>query len=110
MNSKANEAREALSEAHAACFNHPDRPAIGMSHGPFSGVNRALGIIKLLENENEAYCARIAQLETTLYDAYQMAGRLAVECDIPDGAIVPLLDLLIAPLVKDEARDEGAIQ
>jgi hypothetical protein len=32
---------EALKDAHAACFNHPDRGPIGMSHGPFSGVNVA---------------------------------------------------------------------
>lgn len=43
---------EALKEAHAACFNHPERGPVGMSHGPLSGVNVALGIIAELENEN----------------------------------------------------------
>ncbi len=42
----------ALSAAHQACFDHPDRDVLGMSHGPFSGVNEALGIISLLEEEN----------------------------------------------------------
>ncbi len=45
-------ALEALSAAHKACFDHPDRDVLGMSHGPFSGVNEALGIISLLEEEN----------------------------------------------------------
>jgi len=46
-------ALDALNEAHKACFNHPDRPLLGMSHGPFSGVNVALGIIARLEDEND---------------------------------------------------------
>ena len=45
---------EALKEAHAACFNHHERGQVGMSHGPFSGVNIALGIIAELEDENAA--------------------------------------------------------
>lgn len=45
---------EALKEAYDACFNYADRGAIGMSHGPFSGVNVALGIIAELEDENAA--------------------------------------------------------
>jgi hypothetical protein len=45
-------ASAALDAAHKACLDHPDRPITGMSHGPFSGVNFALGIIKLLEDEN----------------------------------------------------------
>ena len=47
------EAFEALKEAHAACFKRPQRDVLGMSHGPFSGVNKALGIISQLEHENE---------------------------------------------------------
>jgi hypothetical protein len=46
-------ALEALKSAHEACFSHPDRDALGMSHGPFSGVNEALGIVSLLEDENK---------------------------------------------------------
>lgn len=42
-------ARASLDEAHKACFNHPDRDVLGMSYGPFSGVNQALGIIAELE-------------------------------------------------------------
>ena len=58
-----NEAWEALSEAHAACFKHPERGPIGMSHGPFSGVNKALGIISLLEDENAVLRRRLSNLE-----------------------------------------------
>jgi len=46
-------ASDALDDAYKACFNHPDRPLLGMSHGPFSGVNVALGIIAHLEDEND---------------------------------------------------------
>lgn len=42
-------ALKALSEAHAACFKHEDRDVLGMSHGPFSGVNKALEIVLSLE-------------------------------------------------------------
>lgn len=47
-----NAAVKALQEAHDACFKrHED--VLGMSHGPFSGVNVALGIIDQLERENQ---------------------------------------------------------
>lgn len=46
------EAYQALKAAHEACFNHTDRPALGMSSGPFSGVNVVLGIVRRLEAEN----------------------------------------------------------
>ena len=55
------QALDALEEAHKACFDHPDRGVRGMSHGPFSGVNKALGIVRLLEDENRALKARIKQ-------------------------------------------------
>lgn len=42
-------AAKALETAHNACFKHPDRDVLGMSHGPFSGVNEALRIILKLE-------------------------------------------------------------
>ena len=42
-------ASKALDAAHKACFNHPERDVLGMSHGPFSGVNEALEIIAELE-------------------------------------------------------------
>ena len=45
-------AKEALDEAYLACYNHKERDVLGMSHGPFSGVNVALSIIKQLEDEN----------------------------------------------------------
>ena len=50
---KYEEASEALQEAHNACFKHTERDVLGMSHGPFSGVNKALGIISQLESENK---------------------------------------------------------
>lgn len=49
---KYNAAYDALKSAHEACFNHPERPLLGMSHGPFSGVNVALEIVAELEDEN----------------------------------------------------------
>jgi hypothetical protein len=45
-------ALKALQAASDACFKQPERDVLGMSHGPFSGVNEALGIIVLLEAEN----------------------------------------------------------
>ena len=53
MGERYDQAVRALKSAHDACFKHPDRPVLGMSHGAFSGVNEALGIVKLLEEENE---------------------------------------------------------
>jgi hypothetical protein len=49
----------ALQAAHDVCFKHPDRDVLGMSNGPFSGVNEVLGIISLLEDENIALRARL---------------------------------------------------
>lgn len=40
---------KALDEAHKACFKNNDS-VLGMSHGPFSGVNFVLGKIFLMEN------------------------------------------------------------
>jgi hypothetical protein len=37
---------------HDSCLKHPERDVLGMSHGPFSAVNEALGIIAQLEDEN----------------------------------------------------------
>ena len=55
------QAQEALDAAHKACFNHPDRGVIGMSHGPFSGVNEALGIIATLEETITALSSELAE-------------------------------------------------
>ena len=52
-------ASEALDAAHKACFNHPGRDVLGMSHGPFSGVNVALGIVSGLEHENAVLRTRL---------------------------------------------------
>lgn len=42
----------ALQSAHDACLQHPERDLLGMSNGPFGGVNEALGIVARLESEN----------------------------------------------------------
>jgi len=47
--------------AHDACFKHPDRELLGMSNGPFSGVNEALGIVDLLERENAELKAQLGR-------------------------------------------------
>ena len=45
-----------LEEAHLACFKHPDRDVLGMTNGPFSGVNQVLGIVmELEENQRKPY-------------------------------------------------------
>ncbi len=54
-------AHAALEAAHKACFDHPDRDVLGMSHGPFSGVNEVLGIVLLLERENQMLRAALAE-------------------------------------------------
>jgi len=41
----------ALNGAYRACYDQPDRDVLGMSHGPFSGVNVALMIVANLEKE-----------------------------------------------------------
>lgn len=58
-----NKALKALETAHKACYNHPDRDLLGMSNGPFSGVNEALGIIALLEEVANSHYKRIQSLE-----------------------------------------------
>ncbi len=48
----------ALTDAHKACYeawgSDPKRNPIGMSFGPFAGVNVALGIIDELEQRLKA--------------------------------------------------------
>lgn len=46
---------KALQAAHDACMGHPGRDVLGMSHGPFSGVNEALGIVSELERKLAKY-------------------------------------------------------
>ena len=59
MASHYDRALKALQAAHEATYRawekDPKRNPIGMSTGPFSGVNEALGIIKELELELDAY-------------------------------------------------------
>lgn len=47
-----NYAKGRLEAAHKACFENEKRPVLGMSHGPFSGVNDVLALVKLLAEEN----------------------------------------------------------
>jgi len=54
-----NQALKALQAAHDACFKAPDRDVLGMSNGPFSGVNEALGIVDMLERENQRLRAEL---------------------------------------------------
>ena len=56
-------ASKALQAAHDACYKHPERDVLGMSHGAFSGVNKALGIISLLEHENKELKAENQRLK-----------------------------------------------
>lgn len=52
----------ALEAAHKACFEHPGRDVLGMSSGPFSGVNEALGIVAELEARAKTAEAELARL------------------------------------------------
>lgn len=54
--------REALSAAHDALYKDKTRDVLGMSNGPFSGVNYTLGAVMEMES-------RIAELEKRLADA-----------------------------------------
>ena len=60
---KYDEALAALEEAHKACFTNERLPVLGMSHGPFSGVNKALGIVDTLEREVQGLRKQVEQLQ-----------------------------------------------
>ncbi len=64
-----NAACRALKSAHEACFKHPDRGALGMSYGPFSGVNEALRIVDQLERRVKELERLVKNLEADLADA-----------------------------------------
>lgn len=57
-------AYDALKAAHEACFEHPSRDVLGMSHGPFSGVNEVLGIVDQLEAETKALRSELMKLRS----------------------------------------------
>lgn len=57
-------ALRALQSAHNACFKHPERDVLGMSNGPFSGVNEVLGIVSELERENMLLAAVLSEDES----------------------------------------------
>jgi hypothetical protein len=67
-------ALEALQAAHDACLKAPDRDVLGMSYGPFSGVNVALGIISELEAERERLLFRCRHLERKKLRAAKKKG------------------------------------
>lgn len=71
-----NKALTLLNDAHQACFKSPDRDVLGMSHGPFSGVNEVLGMFAGIESDFKCAAAaltlanaRIARLEEALASA-----------------------------------------
>jgi hypothetical protein len=68
-------ASAALDAAHKACFEHPDRGPTGMSHGAFSGVNVALGIVAQLEDENDLLHQKLNKLTHPL-DRERLMGIL----------------------------------
>jgi hypothetical protein len=59
----AQRARLLLQDAHAACFK-ANTAVLGMSNGPFSGVNEVLGIIAEMDDEIQLQRERIKQLES----------------------------------------------
>ena len=59
------ECKEKLNAAHKACFDHPNRDALGMSHGPFSGVNHVLGVLATLEDDLWDKDAELSKLKNT---------------------------------------------
>ena len=66
---------KALEALQQACFGHPGRDVLGMSHGPFSGVNVALGIIDYLERDN----ARLRAVNADMYQALRLTLNLLQE-------------------------------
>lgn len=51
-----------LQTAHSAVFGQLDRPTLGMSRGPFSGVNDVLGLVVRMERLLVQANALIARL------------------------------------------------
>jgi len=79
----AERARAALQAAHLACFQHPDRGPVGMSRGPFSGVNEVLGVVAQLLASLKLETARaeeaeqeVERLRAALVEAGNAAGAL----------------------------------
>jgi hypothetical protein len=54
-------ALKALQDAHDVCFEKHDS-VLGMSFGPFSGINETLGIVKCLEQEVNILEKKILEL------------------------------------------------
>jgi len=67
----------ALQTAHDACLKHPDRPTLGMSHGPFAGVNEALGIVASMEIIIAALRAENGELSRLRAENAEMRKTLA---------------------------------
>lgn len=68
----AQRARVLLQAAHDACFKAPDRDILGMSHGPFSGVNEVLGLIAEMDEQ-------IGRADVRLASAIEAADEAATE-------------------------------
>lgn len=116
----ADRAKAALEAAHRACFKHPDRPLLGMSHGPFSGVNEALSIIAQLHAswqvttrvcEKAQVRAEAAEAQAKAADAHaekldKAASELRALCDRQAVALsraearVKVLEEALAPFAK----------
>lgn len=75
------QALKALEEAHRACFNHPNRDILGMSSGPFSGVNEVLGLFSKIEEDRAVLLTRIELLTT---EVIELRKKLH-ECNQDDG-------------------------
>ena len=78
-------ALKALDAAHAACLGarNATGEVLGMSHGSFSGVNEALGIVDSLEQEN----GRLRAVITTAAEAIERGSTSAPILEILRGAL-----------------------
>lgn len=77
----ARRARELLQAAHDACFKALDRDILGMSSGPFSGVNEVLGLIAEMDSTLAAQAAQIASLSASRDGYARQSDARAAECD-----------------------------
>jgi len=93
-------AAQALDAAHKACFKHSDRPLLGMSHGPFSGVNEALGIVAALEDALTDATAELTRLRAEV-EALREAAR-------PFAGLISAFDTDIAAFLRRDQPEAAA--
>ena len=82
----------ALEDAHAACYEkHTD--VLGMSSGPFSGVNEALGIIASLEEENQKmkHALRLASRQEVSVTVEELARFIDAQWPSPHTSVARAL-------------------